>query len=82
MRQGKFDPAAEAYREAVSRASDAPEPRHNLAVALAQGQHLEEAREESRAAEAMGYAPSAELRRQLEEFLAESPAGGPAGEER
>ena len=70
MKGGKLEPAIEAFREAVARAPDAAEPHHYLAVALAQSQKLEEALEMCRKAEGMGYAPSTELREQIEQFLA------------
>ena len=69
VRAGRPAEAAAAYREAVARDPDAPESRHNLAVALAQSGQLHEALENCRLAEGMDYQPSVALCPQIETAL-------------
>lgn len=73
MRAGRPAEAAEAYGEAVNRLPEAPEPRYNLAVALARSGRLDEALQECARVEKMGYAPSALLRQQLEALQEDPP---------
>jgi tetratricopeptide (TPR) repeat protein len=69
LRGGNMTEAIEAYREAVKRAPAAPEPYHNLAVALAQAGRLAEALEACARAEALDYAPATVLHAQIDRLL-------------
>lgn len=66
VRAGRPETAIDTYREAIRRLPDAPEPHHNLAVALLQSDRLEEALEECLEAEGMGYQLSVALHRRIE----------------
>lgn len=72
MRAGRPETAVEAYREASARAPEAAEPHHNLAAALASSGQLREALVECKTAEGLGFAPSTQLRQQIEAAMGAS----------
>jgi tetratricopeptide (TPR) repeat protein len=69
MRDGRPADAVEAYEQAARRATNAPEPHYNLAVALLQSGRPADALVPCRRAQEMGYSPAAELLRHIEQSV-------------